>query len=310
MRLGDVRADRDRAASTSRTSDSSRASNAATRAEHEARCAATESRPSATTSRPHWSAEPRSTCDDAKRAETRQRGGAPDQTRRQRRHEQRGDERFDDPVIITCSISGAVANRDQCPAIPYTPEEYAAEARRIVDEGGVDDPHPRAHAGRRAELRDRGLPQHHRGDPRRGRRRDHQLLDRRDRRPDREADRVPARAAARGGRAEHGLDELREVLASGARTSSSTPCSRTRSTRSSTFLDGDERARHQARARVLRLRPRREPRPAARHGPAARAAPDLVRDGRDRRHPARPRATSRTCPSRSRAAPTGRTTGA
>jgi 3-keto-5-aminohexanoate cleavage enzyme len=41
-----------------------------------------------------------------------------------------------DPVVITCSISGTVANRDQCPAIPYTPEEYAAEARRIVDEGG------------------------------------------------------------------------------------------------------------------------------------------------------------------------------
>ena len=45
--------------------------------------------------------------------------------------------KFEDPVIITCSISGAVANRDQCPAIPYTPEEYAAEARRIVDEGGA-----------------------------------------------------------------------------------------------------------------------------------------------------------------------------
>src|SRR6188768_539187 len=44
--------------------------------------------------------------------------------------------KFDDPVIISCSISGAIANRDQCPAIPYTPEEYAAEARRIVDEGG------------------------------------------------------------------------------------------------------------------------------------------------------------------------------
>ena len=29
--------------------------------------------------------------------------------------------RFEDPVIITCSISGAVANREQCPAIPYTP---------------------------------------------------------------------------------------------------------------------------------------------------------------------------------------------
>ncbi len=43
----------------------------------------------------------------------------------------------EDPVVITCSISGALANREQCPAIPYTPEEYAAEARRIVDEGGV-----------------------------------------------------------------------------------------------------------------------------------------------------------------------------
>jgi uncharacterized protein (DUF849 family) len=43
----------------------------------------------------------------------------------------------EDPAIITCSISGAIANRDQCPAIPYTPQEYAAEARRIVDEGGV-----------------------------------------------------------------------------------------------------------------------------------------------------------------------------
>src|ERR1044072_5129138 len=42
---------------------------------------------------------------------------------------------LDDPVILTCSISGAVANREQCPAIPYTPEEYAAEARRAVDEG-------------------------------------------------------------------------------------------------------------------------------------------------------------------------------
>ena len=43
----------------------------------------------------------------------------------------------EDPVIITCAISGAIANREQCPAIPYTPEEYAAEARRVVDEGGV-----------------------------------------------------------------------------------------------------------------------------------------------------------------------------
>jgi len=41
------------------------------------------------------------------------------------------------PCVITSAISGAIANREQCPAIPYTPDEYAAEARRIVDEGGV-----------------------------------------------------------------------------------------------------------------------------------------------------------------------------
>jgi 3-keto-5-aminohexanoate cleavage enzyme len=44
---------------------------------------------------------------------------------------------LDDPVILTCAISGAVASREQCPAIPYAPAEYAAEARRIVDEGGA-----------------------------------------------------------------------------------------------------------------------------------------------------------------------------
>ncbi|WP_028061887.1 3-keto-5-aminohexanoate cleavage protein [Solirubrobacter soli] len=41
------------------------------------------------------------------------------------------------PVILTCAMSGALASREQCPAIPYTPAEYAAEARRVVDEGGV-----------------------------------------------------------------------------------------------------------------------------------------------------------------------------
>jgi uncharacterized protein (DUF849 family) len=52
---------------------------------------------------------------------------------------------LEDPVVITCAISGALANRDQCPAIPYTPDEYAAEARRVVDEGGV---HIHIHARR------------------------------------------------------------------------------------------------------------------------------------------------------------------
>ena len=101
-------------------------------------------------------------------------------------------------------------------AVPGDPL-HARGVRRRGEAGGgrglLDDPHPRAHARRRAELRGGGLPRDHRGDPRRGRRRDHQLLHRRDRHPDREADRVPARAEAGRGRAQHGLDELREVLA-------------------------------------------------------------------------------------------------
>lgn len=40
-----------------------------------------------------------------------------------------------DACVITCAISGVAANRDQCPAIPYTPEDYAAEARRVYDSG-------------------------------------------------------------------------------------------------------------------------------------------------------------------------------
>jgi 3-keto-5-aminohexanoate cleavage enzyme len=58
----------------------------------------------------------------------------------------------EDPVVITCAISGAIANREQCPAIPYTPEEYAVEARRVADEGGV-------HIHIHARTRD-GAPSH------------------------------------------------------------------------------------------------------------------------------------------------------
>ena len=39
--------------------------------------------------------------------------------------------------IITCAMSGVAANRDQCPGIPYTPEDYAAEARRAHDAGAA-----------------------------------------------------------------------------------------------------------------------------------------------------------------------------
>lgn len=40
-----------------------------------------------------------------------------------------------DACIITCAVSGAVANQQQCPGIPYTPEEYAKEVRRARDAG-------------------------------------------------------------------------------------------------------------------------------------------------------------------------------
>jgi len=41
------------------------------------------------------------------------------------------------PCIVTCAVSGAVANKDQCPGIPYTPEEYAKEVRRARDAGAT-----------------------------------------------------------------------------------------------------------------------------------------------------------------------------
>ena len=43
----------------------------------------------------------------------------------------------DRPCIVTCALSGVVANRDQCPAIPYTPEEYAREAKSAYDAGAA-----------------------------------------------------------------------------------------------------------------------------------------------------------------------------
>lgn len=42
-----------------------------------------------------------------------------------------------DKVIITCALTGVLANREQCPAIPYTPEEIADEAKRAYDAGAA-----------------------------------------------------------------------------------------------------------------------------------------------------------------------------
>jgi len=38
-------------------------------------------------------------------------------------------------VVITCALTGVAADRKQCPAIPYTPEEIAEEARRAYEAG-------------------------------------------------------------------------------------------------------------------------------------------------------------------------------
>lgn len=38
-------------------------------------------------------------------------------------------------TIITAALTGVLANRAQCPAIPYTPQEIAAEGKRAVEAG-------------------------------------------------------------------------------------------------------------------------------------------------------------------------------
>ena len=40
-----------------------------------------------------------------------------------------------DIAVITCALTGVLANRNQCPAIPYTPAEIAEEARRAYEAG-------------------------------------------------------------------------------------------------------------------------------------------------------------------------------
>ena len=40
-----------------------------------------------------------------------------------------------DKVVITCALTGVLANRAQCPWVPYTPAEIAEEARRAHEAG-------------------------------------------------------------------------------------------------------------------------------------------------------------------------------
>ncbi len=42
-----------------------------------------------------------------------------------------------DKVVVTCALTGVLANRDQCPWVPYTPAEIAEEARRAFEAGAA-----------------------------------------------------------------------------------------------------------------------------------------------------------------------------
>src|SRR3982074_3754546 len=40
-------------------------------------------------------------------------------------------------VIVTAALTGVLATREQCPAIPYTPREIGEEAKRAADAGAA-----------------------------------------------------------------------------------------------------------------------------------------------------------------------------
>ena len=42
-----------------------------------------------------------------------------------------------DLCVITCAVTGVLANRKQCPGIPYTPEEIGEECKRAYDAGAA-----------------------------------------------------------------------------------------------------------------------------------------------------------------------------
>ncbi len=46
-------------------------------------------------------------------------------------------DRDPDLCVITCALTGVLANRKQCPGIPYTPEELGEEAKRAYDAGAA-----------------------------------------------------------------------------------------------------------------------------------------------------------------------------
>ncbi|HUB05369.1 MAG TPA: 3-keto-5-aminohexanoate cleavage protein [Myxococcales bacterium] len=43
----------------------------------------------------------------------------------------------EDKVVVTCAVTGVLANREQCPYLPYTPVEIAEECKRAHDAGAA-----------------------------------------------------------------------------------------------------------------------------------------------------------------------------
>src|SRR5215471_13275800 len=46
-------------------------------------------------------------------------------------------ERDPDVCVVTCALTGVLANRSQCAHLPYTPVEIAEEAKRAYDAGAA-----------------------------------------------------------------------------------------------------------------------------------------------------------------------------
>ena len=46
-------------------------------------------------------------------------------------------DRDPDVCVITCALTGVLANRKQCPGLPYTPEELGEEAKRAYEAGAA-----------------------------------------------------------------------------------------------------------------------------------------------------------------------------
>ena len=54
-----------------------------------------------------------------------------------------------DKVIITAALTGAVTRKEQNPAVPYTPEEFAEDAYKVYNSGGSDRSRPRTRSRER-----------------------------------------------------------------------------------------------------------------------------------------------------------------